>query len=130
QDEHGRPLQVIAPGIDAGAMPATIALCTDVGRQVVSGGEHRHHHPLGDRYVVHTGAVAEGHPCGNGIQEPIDPGGHGLDSAGIAIHGSSMAVNVSASDLPEPPDRFNAAAGFTLQTDSDYASGLAVQLST
>ena len=83
QDEHGRPLQVIAPGIDAGAMPATIALCTDVGRQVVSGGEHRHHHPLGDRYVVHTGAVAEGHPCGNGIQEPIDPGGHGLDYAEI-----------------------------------------------
>jgi len=41
-----------------------------------------------------------------------------------------MAVNVSASDLPEPPDRFNAAAGFTLQTDSACASGLAVQLST
>jgi len=51
-------------------------------------------------------------------------------TAGIAIHGNSMAVNVSASDLPESPDRFNAAAGFTLQMDSACASGLAVQLSS
>ncbi len=41
-----------------------------------------------------------------------------------------MAVNVAASDLPEPPDRFNAAVGFTIQQDSACLSGLAVQLSS
>jgi hypothetical protein len=40
-----------------------------------------------------------------------------------------MAVNVAASDLPEA-DRFNAAAGFTIQRDSACTSGLAVQLSS
>jgi len=50
-------------------------------------------------------------------------------TAGITIEASRMTVNVAASDLPEAPDRFNAAAGFTIQKDSACASGLAVQLS-
>jgi len=51
-------------------------------------------------------------------------------TAGIAIEANTMAVNVAASDLPEPPSRFNAAAGFTVQKDSACASGLAVQLTS
>ncbi len=51
-------------------------------------------------------------------------------TAGITIEASTMAVNVAASDLPEAPDRFNAAAGFTIQKDSACASRLAVQLSS
>ncbi len=51
-------------------------------------------------------------------------------TAGITIEASRMTVNVAASDLPESPDRFNAAAGFTIQKDSACASGLAVQLSS
>jgi hypothetical protein len=51
-------------------------------------------------------------------------------TAGIAIEANTMAVNVAASDLPEPPSWFNAAAGFTVQKDSACASGLAVQLSS
>jgi hypothetical protein len=49
---------------------------------------------------------------------------------GIAIKANTMAVNVAASDLPELPNRFNAAAGFTIQKDSACALGLAVQLSS
>ncbi|TMD04205.1 MAG: hypothetical protein E6J01_13905 [Chloroflexi bacterium] len=51
-------------------------------------------------------------------------------TAGIKIEANTMAVNVAASDLPEPPDRFNAAKGFTIQKDSACVSGLAVQLSS
>lgn len=56
-----------------------------------------------------------------------------IDSAPLvrfSIDGHTMRVRVKPSDLPEPADHLTAAAGFTIQRDTNCASGLAVRLST
>jgi hypothetical protein len=49
-------------------------------------------------------------------------------TAGIGIHGNTMAVSIQARKLPVPPEDFDAADGFTLEQDAACASGLAVRL--
>jgi len=51
-------------------------------------------------------------------------------TAGISIHGATMQTNVRRSALPVSPAAFDAAVGFTLQTDGACASGLGVRVST
>jgi hypothetical protein len=51
-------------------------------------------------------------------------------TAGIAILGKTMRVNVRMSKLPLAPAAFDLATGFTVQHDSACASGLAVRVST
>jgi len=50
-------------------------------------------------------------------------------TAGIQIAGASMTVNVQDWKLPVPPESFDAAAGFTVESDAACpATGLAVRL--
>jgi hypothetical protein len=51
-------------------------------------------------------------------------------TAGIAILGKTMRVNVRKSKLPVAPQAFDLATGFTVQHDSACTSGLAVRVST
>lgn len=50
-------------------------------------------------------------------------------TAGIAIQGETMEVNVQQADLPVPPEAFDAGVGFTVEADAACAAtGLGVRL--
>jgi hypothetical protein len=86
-------------------------------------GRDSHQNP--DAWHAHTATVS------GGATPPNDFCVVSIDStptAGIRIHGNTMAVNIQARKLPVPPEDFDAAAGFTLEQDAACASGLAVRL--
>jgi len=86
-------------------------------------GRDSHQNP--DAWHLHTATLS------GGATAPNDFCVASIDSsptAGIAIRGNTMQINVSASDLPVAPSAFDAAVGFTIQGDGACASGLAVRL--
>lgn len=87
-------------------------------------GRDSHQNP--DAWHLHTATL------GSGATAPNDFCVVSIDSsptAGIAIQGNTMRINVMAADLPVAPSAFDAAVGFTIQGDPACASTLAVRLS-
>lgn len=86
-------------------------------------GRDSHQNP--DAWHAHTATL------GGGATAPNDLCVLSIDStptAGIAINGDTMVVNVSLDSLPVAPSAFDAAVGFTIEGDSACASGLAVRM--
>jgi len=78
-----------------------------------------------DAWHAHTATLS------GGATPPNDFCVLSIDStptAGIAIHGDSMQVNVALADLPAAPSAFDAAVGFTIEPDDACGSGLAVRV--
>lgn len=86
-------------------------------------GRDSHQNP--DSWHLHTATLAGGASAPNDFcVASIDT----TPTAGIAIHGNTMSINVRLAELPVDPSAFDAAVGFTIQPDSACASGLAVQI--
>jgi hypothetical protein len=85
-------------------------------------GRDSHQNP--DSWHAHTATLV------GGATAPNDFCVGSIDStptAGIAISGSTMSINVRSGVLPVPAAAFDAAVGFTVQPDAACASGLAVR---
>ncbi|MCI0344568.1 MAG: hypothetical protein L0221_03855 [Chloroflexi bacterium] len=86
-------------------------------------GRDSHQNP--DAWHAHTATL------GGGATGPNDFCVLSINSAptaGIAIHGNTMQVNVLLADLPVAPSAIDGAVGFTIEGDSSCASGLAVRV--
>lgn len=86
-------------------------------------GRDSHQNP--DAWHAHTAILTDG------ASAPNDFCIVSIDSAptvGIAIHGTTMTVNVGLDALPVDPSDFDAAVGFTIQPDSACTSDLAVRI--
>lgn len=86
-------------------------------------GRDSHQNP--DSWHAHTATLT------GGASAPNDFCVTSIDStptAGIALHGSTLTVNVRRDALPVDPSDFDAAVGFTIQPDSACTSGLAVRI--
>ena len=85
-------------------------------------GRDSHQNP--DSWHAHTATLT------GGATAPNDFCVASIDStptAGIAIQGSTMSINVRSRELAVPVAAIDAAVGFTIQGDSKCASGLAVR---
>lgn len=100
----------------------------DSGRVVVATihpvlGRDSHQNP--DAWHVHTASLT------GGATEPNDFCVASIDTtptAGIAITGNTMTLNIRTNRLPVAVSAFDAAVGFTIEPDSACGSGLAVRV--
>jgi hypothetical protein len=80
-DENPGAFEIIHIGFRGGMGPPRQVLIEDEGWQPPIGREDRHHGPVSDRCIVHTGRVAKGRTFWDVTDEVIDPGRHRLHDA-------------------------------------------------
>jgi len=86
-------------------------------------GRDSHQNP--DAWHAHTATLTGGATAPNDFCiASIDA----TPTAGIAISGNTLTINVQADRLPVPTSAFDAAVGFTIEPDPACGSGLAVRI--